>query len=130
MEFPKLSTLEERIGQAIVNAASKIHKELGSGLIEQVYEVCLAHELRKLGYLVARQTDIPIHYDGITFDEGLRLEILVGNMVIVEVKTVDVVNPVWPAQVLSHFKLTGMRLGFLLNFNVATMKEGIKRIIL
>ena len=129
MEFEKLTIQEEDIGKAIVNAASKIHKALGPGLLEKVYEVCLVHELRKSGLLVARQLDIPIQYDGITFDEGLRLDILVENKVIIEVKAIELVNPVWQAQALSHLKLTGLRLGYLINFNVPLMKEGIKRFI-
>lgn len=130
MIFTKLSELEEEIGKAVVNAAFKVHSELGPGLLEKVYEVCLAHELRKAGYIVVRQVDIPIQYDGIIFDEGLRLDLLVENKVIVEIKALDLVNPVWQAQVLSHLKLTGLRLGYLINFNVPLIKEGIKRIIL
>jgi GxxExxY protein len=128
--FKQLSEREEEIGKTVVNAAYKVHAELGPGLLERVYEVCLAHELKKLDYLVARQVDIPIQYDGITFDEGLRLDILVENKVIIEVKAVDLVNPVWQAQFLSHLKLSGLRLGYLINFNVPLIKEGIKRIIL
>lgn len=118
------------IGKAVVNAAFKVHSELGPGLLEKVYEVCLAHELRRAGHTVARQIDISIQYDGITFDEGLRLDVLIDNKIIVEIKAVDQVNPVWQAQVLSHLKLTGMRLGYLINFNVPLIKEGIKRIVL
>ena len=129
MNFEKLSEDIEVIGKAIVNAAYKVHKELGPGLLEKVYEVCLAHELRKAGYTVARQIDIPITYDGIVFDEGLRLDILVENKVIVEVKAVDQVNPVWQAQILSHLKLLNLRLGYLIKFNVPVIKDGIKRII-
>jgi len=129
MEFEKLTIQQEDIGKAIVNAAFKVHTELGPGLLEKIYEVCLVHELRKDGLLVARQIDIPIQYDGITFDEGLRLDILVENSVIVEIKAVDQVNPVWQAQVLSHLKLTKLRLGYLINFNVPKIKEGIKRFI-
>ena len=130
MSYSKLSDLEEEIGKAIVNAAFKVHSELGPGLLEKVYEVCLTHELRKVGYGVARQVEIPIQYDGITFEEGLRLDLLVENKVIVETKALDQVNPVWQAQVLSHLKLTGLRLGYLINFNVPLIKDGIKRIIL
>jgi GxxExxY protein len=130
MPFEKLSEHEEEIGKAIVNAAFKVHTELGPGLLERVYEVCVTHELRKAGFSVARQVDIPIKYDGITFEEGLRLDLLVENKVIVEIKSVEQVNPVWQAQVLSHLKLTGLRLGYLINFNVPLIKEGIKRIIL
>ncbi len=129
MEFNSLPEQEEAIGKSIVNAAYKVHSELGPGLLEKVYEVCLAHELKKDGLIVERQVDIPIQYDGIVFDEGLRLDILVENKVIVEIKAVDLVNPVWQAQVLSHLKLTNHRLGYLINFNVPRIKDGIKRII-
>lgn len=130
MEFEKVSEFEEELGWAIVNAAFKVHSELGPGLLEKVYEVCLTHELRKAGHSVARQVDIPIQYDGITFEEGLRLDLLVENKIIVEVKALEQVNPVWQAQVLSHLKLTGLRLGYLINFNVPLIKDGIKRLIL
>lgn len=130
MEFSKLSEHEEKIGKAIVEAALKVHKELGPGLLEKVYEVCLTHELRKEGFQVERQVDIPIQYDGITFEEGLRLDLLVDRKVVIETKAVDQVNPVWQAQVLSHLKLTGLRLGYLIKFNVPIIKQGIKRIIL
>lgn len=129
MSFLRISEQEELIGKAIVNAAYKIHKELGPGLLEKVYEVCLTHELRKAGFTASRQVDIPIQYDGIVFDEGLRLDILVEQKVIVEVKAVDQVNPVWQAQILSHLKLTRLRLGYLVNFNVPIIKQGIKRIV-
>ncbi|MEQ9414567.1 MAG: GxxExxY protein [Cyclobacteriaceae bacterium] len=129
MAFEELSDNEERIGKAIVNAAYQVHSQLGPGLLEKVYEVCLTHELRKVDMLVARQVDIPIQYDGIQFDEGLRLDLLVENKVVVEIKAVDQVNQVWQAQVLSHLKLTGLRLGYLINFNVPLIKNGIKRII-
>ena len=81
MEYPPLKDEEEEIGKAIVNASFKVHKELGPGLLEKVYEVCMAHELSKAGFLVQRQIDIPIVYDGIIFDEGLRLDLLVNNLV-------------------------------------------------
>lgn len=129
MTFEELSDNEERIGKVIVNAAYLVHSQLGPGLLEKVYEVCLTHELRKVDMLVARQVDIPIQYDGIQFDEGLRLDLLVDNKVVVEIKAVDQVNPVWQAQVISHLKLTGLRLGYLINFNVPLIKNGIKRII-
>lgn len=99
-------------------------------MLEKVYEICLAHELRKAGHDVARQVDISIQYDGISFDEGLRLDLLVDNRVVVEIKAVDQVNPVWQAQVLSHLKLTRLRLGYLINFNVPLIKQGIKRIVI
>ena len=129
-EYTKVSEQEERIGKAIVNAAYKVHFELGPGLLEKVYEVCLEHELRKAGYKVQRQIDIPIVYDGLVFNEGLRLDILVDSLVIIETKAVDQVNPVWQAQVMSHLKLTKRKLGYLINFNVPLIKDGIKRIVM
>src|SRR6187551_2223512 len=98
--------------------------------LEKVYEACLVHEMRKLDLSVDRQVTVPIVYDGITCEEGLRLDILVEDKVIIVVKAVDEVNPVWKAQVLSHLKLNGIRLGYLINFNVPLIKQGIKRIIL
>jgi GxxExxY protein len=102
---------------------------LGPGLLEKVYEVCLSHELRKLGLNVERQLDIPIVYDGLTFEEGLRLDLLVENKVVIELKAVDIVNPVWEAQIISHLMLTGKRLGYLINFNVPLIKDGIRRYV-
>lgn len=127
MSFRELSKLEEEIGKAIVSAAFKVHARLGPGLLEKVYEVCLAHELRKVGYEAKRQIDIPIVYDGIQFYEGLRLDVLVNDLVLAELKAIDLVNPVWEAQVISHLKLTNLKLGYLTNFNVPLIKEGIKR---
>ena len=129
-ESKPLSNEEERIGKLIVNTAYKVHKEPGTGLLEKVYEVALAYELWKAGLNVIRQLDIPIVYDGITFEEGLRLDLLVEDLVICEIKALDLVNPVWEAQVLSHLKLTGKRLGYLINFNVSLIKQGIKRLIM
>ncbi len=122
-----LSPEEEAIGKAIVNAAYVVHKELGPGLLEKVYEVCFCHELRKAGCEVKRQLDIPIFFDGLVFDEGLRLDVLVNDLVICELKALENVNPVWEAQLLSHLKLTGKRLGYLINFNVPLIKDGINR---
>ena len=102
-----LSGEEELIGKQIVNASFTVHKALGPGLLEKVYEVCLSHELRKLGLCVERQLDIPIVYDGITFEEGLRLDLLVENKVIIELKAVEIINPVWEEQIISHLLLTG-----------------------
>jgi GxxExxY protein len=124
-----ISSEEERIGKEIVNASFLVHKALGPGLLEKVYEVCLSHELRKSGLNVERQLDIPIVYDGIAFEEGLRLVLLVDNKVIIELKAVDIVNPVWEAQIISHLHLTGKRLGYLINFNVPLIKDGIRRYV-
>ena len=125
-----LTEEEEQIGKIIVNSAFKVHKELGPGLLEKIYEIALAHEIQKAGLHVKRQVDIPIVYDGIKFDEGLRLDLLVQDLVIVETKAIEQVNPVWTAQVLSHLKLTKKRLGYLINFNFMLIKDGIKRLVL
>ena len=127
MNYSPLSDLEEEIGKAVVNAAFRVHMELGPGLLEKVYEACMAYELRKAGYDVKRQVDIPFFYDGLKFDEGLRMDLLVNDLVIVELKAVDLVNPVWVAQIISHLKLTKRRLGYLINFNVPLIKNGIRR---
>ncbi len=127
MDQTELQNEVERIATALVNAAFKVHKALGPGLLERVYEVCLAYELGKAGFFVRRQVDIPIVYEGIVFEEGLKLDLLINDLVIVELKAVDLVNPVWKAQVISHLKLTGMPLGFLINFNVPLIKDGIQR---
>jgi len=127
MNFQPLSQREELIGKTIVNAAYKVHHALEPGLLERVYEVCLKHELQKNGYEVKLQTDIPINYDGITFIEGLRLDMLVDNLVIIELKAVDLMNPVYEAQIISYLKMTRLRLGYLINFNVPLIKDGIQR---
>ena len=98
-------------------------------MLEKVYEACFCHELYE-GLKYQRQLDIPIIYDGIVFEEGLRLDVLVEKLIICELKAVDEINPVWGAQILSYLKLTDKRLGFLINFNVPLIKDGIKRIIL
>lgn len=129
MDFEPLSDKEEEIGRKVVDSAYIIHKALGAGLLEKVYEVCFCHELSKKGLSYKRQVDIPIVYDGMTFNEGLRLDVLVEDLVICELKAVDEPNPVWEAQLLSHLKLMKKRLGFLINFNVPVIRDGIKRII-
>ncbi len=130
MKYKPLTKREEEIAKAIVEAAYRVHRSLGPGLLERIYEVCLCHELMKMGFHPQRQIDLPIKYDGILFDEGLRLDVLVDDLVICEIKAVDEVNPVWKAQILSHLKLTDKRLGFLINFNVPIIKEGIRRFII
>ena len=130
MTFQLLSEREEAIAQKVVDAAYAVHKKLGPGLLEKVYEVCFCHELSKRGLKYQRQVDIPIIYDGMVFDEGLRIDVLVEDLIICELKAVEEMNPVREAQILSHLKLAGKRLGFLINFNVPVIKDGIKRIIL
>jgi GxxExxY protein len=123
--FKEVSEEEDRIGREVVNAAYQVHKELGPGLLEKVYEVCFCHVLSQKGFKVKRQTDIPIIFDGLVFEEGLRLDVMVNDTVICELKALENVNPVWEAQLLSHLKLTNKRLGYLINFNVPLIKNGI-----
>jgi GxxExxY protein len=127
--YKNLTQEEERIGKAVVDAAYIVHKELGPGLLEKVYEVCFCHVLSKKGFAVERQREIPIVFDNIRFEEGLRLDVLVNDLVICELKAVDELNPVWNAQIISHLKLTEKRLGYLINFNVPLIKSGISRFI-
>ena len=117
----------EKVAAKIVNAAFKVHKQLGAGLLEKVYEVCFCHELEKAGLSYERQVKVPIIYDEIEFDEGFRLDVLVENEIICELKSVLEIHPVFHAQVLSHMKLMDIELGFLINFNVPLIKNGIKR---
>jgi GxxExxY protein len=128
--FLSISPEEEAVGKAVVNVAYVVHKELGPELLEKVYEVCFCHVLTRNGFKAIRQIDIPIVFDGIIFSEGLRLDVMVNDLVICELKALETVNPVWEAQILSHLKLTGKRLGYLINFNVPLIKDGIKRIVL
>lgn len=97
--------------------------------MEKIYEICFCNELEKAGLKFKRQVDLPVLYDGLVFDEGLRIDVLVEDLVICELKAVDQVNPIWKAQIISNLKLTNKRLGYLLNYNCETMKEGIKRFI-
>lgn len=113
-----------------MNSAYQVHRKLGPGLLEKIYEACLAHEIKKTGVEAERQVSIPIVYDGIEFEEGLRIDLLVDGLVIVEIKAIDLTHPVWDAQVLSQLKLSRLNLGFLINFNVPLIKNGIKRFII
>jgi GxxExxY protein len=128
--FEPLPPEVERVATAAVDAAYKIHKALGPGLIESVYELCLAHELRKRKFEVRTQLDLPIRYDGITIDAGLRPDMLIADVLLVEVKAVERMHPVYQAQVMTYLKLMNRRLGLLINFNVPVTSKGIKRIIL
>ena len=130
MNHRKTTKREENLAKEIVDAAYLVHKQLGPGLLEKIYEVCFCHELSKKGINTRRQVSVPIQYDGITFDEGFRLDVLVEEMIVCELKAVDTFNPVWKAQIISHLRLTKKQLGFLINFNVSLIKDGIQRIII
>ncbi len=129
-QFEQLSEKKEVIASQIVDAAYTVHKNLGPGLLEKVYETCFCHELTKRNLSYQQQINIPIVYDGIFFDEGMRLDILVEGLIICELKAAEQNNALWEAQLLSYLKLTGKRLEFLINFNVPIIMKGIKRIIL
>ena len=130
LNFPPLSNREEKIASAIVASAFSVHSALGPGLLENIYEVCFCHELVKREIPHRRQVVVPILYDSIEFDEGLRLDVFVDNLVICELKAVEMILPVHQAQLLSYLKLTHKRLGFLINFNVPVIKNGIQRMII
>lgn len=130
VKYESLSPEIERIAKAIVESAFAVNKTLGPGLLEHVYEVCFCHELTKRGIKFRRQVPVPIEYDGIKFDEGLRIDVLVEEQIICEFKTVDAINPIHRAQLMSYMKLTKVRLGFLINFNVVRIKDGIERIVI
>jgi len=112
-----------------VDCAVRLHKELGPGLLETVYEVLLSHELELNGLKVERQVPVPIEYHGIKFEEGFRADIVVEDKVILELKSIEAINAAHKKQVLTYLKLTGCKLGFLLNFGEPLMKDGITRLI-
>ncbi len=120
---------ENEIGDTLLGAAIKVHSALGPGLLESAYETCLVHEIGQRGLNVRRQVALPLIYDGIKLDAGYRLDLLINDQVIVELKSVEKFLPLHTAQLLSYLKLSGLKLGYLLNFNVAHMRDGIKRIV-
>ena len=111
----------------IVDSVFKVHTKLGPGLLESAYEACLAHELRKRGLKVDRQIPQPVHYDDIVIDVGYRIDLLIDDSIIIELKAVEQVLPIHHAQLMTYLKLSGQTLGFLINFNTVLIKNGIKR---
>jgi GxxExxY protein len=124
-----ISAEDERVGSMIVDSALKVHKTLGPGLLESVYEVCLMHELRQRGLRVRSQEPVPIVYEGLKFVEAFRFDVLVEERVLCEVKSVQEVHPVFVAQLLTYLKLMELRLGFLINFNERLLKDGLQRLV-
>ena len=126
-----MKTREEKdeIGKQIVDAALKVHQALGPGLLESAYQICLAHELRKRGLKVECEVSLPVAYDGILIDAGYRMDMLVEECVIVENKTSAAILPIHEAQLLTYMKLQACSLGFLINWNVILIKQGIKRMV-
>ncbi|MGD0389902.1 MAG: GxxExxY protein [Tepidisphaeraceae bacterium] len=119
----------ERIAKIVVDCIYTVHRKLGPGLLESVYSICLAHELRKRGVKVDREVMLPIIYDDIRLESALRLDLLVESCIVIEAKAVEKLIPVFDAQLLTYLKLTGYPLGFLVNFNVPLIKDGLKRMI-
>ena len=120
---------ENEIGSIIVDSAVDLHRNLGPGLLETVYEVTLARALERRGLAVQREVSVPIEYQGETFSEGFRADLIVGDLVIVELKSIERVTPAHKKQLLTYLRLTGLKLGYLLNFGEALMRDGITRTI-
>ena len=119
----------EEVGNSIIGAAIRVHRALGPGLLESAYQKCLEYELRKAGHHVACEVDLPIHYESVRIDAGYRIDMLVDGLIIIENKAVDQILPIHEAQLLTYLKLKGCRLGYLLNWHVPVMKDGIRRMV-
>lgn len=120
---------EEEIFKKVLDCAFKVHTALGPGLLESAYEECLYYEIKKLGLTVEKQKPLPLVYEEVKLDAGYRLDLLVENKIIVEIKSVDSLADIHMAQILTYLKLSGCKLGLLVNFNVKHLKDGIKRVI-
>jgi len=120
----------DRVTEAIIGASIDVHRELGPGLLESTYEACLAYELVQRGLKVERQKPLPVVYKGLKLDIGYRVDLLVEDRVIVELKAVDRLEPIHEAQLLSYLRLSGCKVGLLINFNVRVLRDGLKRLIL
>jgi GxxExxY protein len=117
------------VSHAVVTAAMRVHTQLGPGLLESTYQACLQHEPAKAGFKSEAQVGLPVYYHGIKLDLGYRIDLLVDDLIIVELKSIDAIAPVHHAQVLSYLKLSGKSIGLLINFNVVHLKDGIKRFV-
>ena len=120
---------ENQIATVVVDAALKIHKTLGPGLLESVYQATLHFELRKRGLSVVQQLPLPVHYEGLKLELGFRIDLLVGDKVVIEIKSVEAIAPVHRKQLETYLRLMDKRLGLLINFNVELMKDGIQRVV-
>jgi GxxExxY protein len=120
---------ENDIAKAVVDAAYQVHTKLGPGLLESVYEIVLAHELNRKGFHIERQKPVTIEYDGLKFDEGFRADMVVNGKVILELKSVEAIVPVHKKQLLTYLRLTNLKLGLLINFGSALIKDGISRVV-
>ena len=128
--YKSLTERENWLAGQVVDIAICIHKALGPGLLESIYERCFCYELEKRNIAFEKQKTVKLRYDNLIIEEGLRIDILVDGLVVVELKAQEYYHPVWEAQLLSYLKLSNNRLGLIINFNVPLMKEGIKRMVL
>ncbi|HEU0295115.1 MAG TPA: GxxExxY protein [Anaerolineales bacterium] len=127
--FQPIPAETERIGKVVLDAAFKVHTTLGPGLLESVYRVAIKHVIESGGTLAETEVKFPIMFEGVKLESGLRIDMLVANCVIAELKSVEKMHPVYEAQLMTYLRLTGVRLGFLINFNVPHLKDGIKRMV-
>ena len=128
-QYAPIPESTEKVGKAVLDAAYKVHTTLGPGLLESAYEAPLAYELRKSGLTVATQVAVPVMYEEIKLETAFRIDLLVENRVVVELKAVETMNPIYEAQLMTYLRLSNNRLGFLMNFNVRRLKYGIQRIV-
>ena len=125
----KRGLYQEQLTGQIIGAAIEVHRQLGPGLLESTYQACLCHELELRGILYECQKPLPLEYKGIKLECGYRIDLLVADSVIVEIKSVEALAPIHEAQLLTYLKLTGIKIGFLPNFNVVVLKNGIRRLV-
>jgi GxxExxY protein len=128
--YEPITARENQLAKIVVDFAFSLHKTLGPGLLESIYEKCFCYELQKRQISYLRQQQVPIQYEELLIEDGLRLDLLVEDKLIVELKAQENFHPVWEAQLLSYLKLTGKRIGYLINFHVPLMKDGFKRFVL
>ncbi len=128
--FEEIDPETDKVAKEVVDAAFQVHKNLGPGLLENAYETCLLYEIIQKGLKVERQVEVPLVYKGVQMNAGFRLDLLVENKIIVEIKAIEHLLPVHRAQVLTYLKLAKLKLGFLINFNEETLKQGLERIAL
>lgn len=121
--------IENEISQKIIGACIKVHKNLGPGLLESAYEECLTYELKNLGFNIERQVALPIIYEDVKLEAGYRIDLLIEKKVIIELKSVEALNDVHMAQILTYLKLSNCKLGLLINFNVLKLVDGLKRVV-
>ena len=126
---PKRHLCQEQLTGQMIGAAIEVHKQLGTGLLESTYQACLCHELELRGISFECQKPLPLEYKGVKLECGYRIDLLVAGLVIVEIKSVEALAPIHEAQLLTYLKLTGVKVGLLINFNVVVLKEGIRRLV-